>query len=199
MLSSLKDLKALGMSERLRSFIAFDIEDKAIIERLTNAQMELVKTGADLKLVKPENIHITIRFLGNISPGMVEKIFEAMKNVEFKPFRVEIRGLGAFPGLRFPRVVWAGIKRGEEKLKGIFEQLEPQLRKLGFQPDPKGFSPHITIARVRTGRNKGELVKKLKELIDLEIGVFTAKCLRLKRSTLTPKGPLYTTLKEVCH
>ncbi len=198
MLSSLKDLKALGMSERLRSFIAFDIEDKAIIERLTNAQMELVKTGADLKLVKPENIHITIRFLGNISPGMVEKIFEAMKNVEFKPFRVEIRGLGAFPGLRFPRVVWAGIKRGEEKLKGIFEQLEPQLRKLGFQPDPKGFSPHITIARVRTGRNKGELVKKLKELIDLEIGVFTAKCLRLKRSTLTPKGPLYTTLKEVC-
>jgi len=198
MLSSLKDLKALGMSERLRSFIAFDIEDKAIIERLTNAQMELVKTGADLKLVKPENIHITIRFLGNISPGMVEKIFEAMKNVEFKPFRVEIRGLGAFPGLRFPRVVWAGIKRGEEKLKGIFEQLEPQLRKLGFQPDPKGFSPHITIARVRTGRNKGELVKKLKELIDLEIGVFIAKCLRLKRSTLTPKGPLYTTLKEVC-
>jgi len=186
------------MSERLRSFIAFDIEDKAIIERLTNAQMELVKTGADLKLVKPENIHITIRFLGNISPGMVEKIFEAMKNVDFKPFRVEIRGLGAFPGLRFPRVVWAGIKRGEEELKGIFEQLEPQLRKLGFQPDPKGFSPHITIARVRTGRNKGELVKKLKELIDLEIGVFTAKCLRLKRSTLTPKGPLYTTLKEVC-
>ena len=186
------------MSERLRSFIAFDIEDKAIIERLSNAQMELVKTGADLKLVEPKNIHITIRFLGNISPGIVEKIFKAMENVNFKPFTVEIRGLGAFPSLRFPRVVWAGIKRGEEELKGIFEQLEPQLRKLGFQPDPKGFSPHITIARVRTGRNKGELIKKLKELIDLEIGVFTAKCLRLKRSTLTPKGPVYTTLREVC-
>jgi len=89
------------MSERLRSFIAFDIEDKAIIERLSNAQMELVKTGADLKLVEPKNIHITIRFLGNISPGMVEKIFKAMENVNFKPFTVEIRGLGAFPSLRF--------------------------------------------------------------------------------------------------
>lgn len=186
------------MSERLRSFIAFDIEDKTIIERLSNAQMELAKTGADLKLVKPKNIHITIRFLGNISPGMVEKIFKAMENVNFKPFIVEIRGLGAFPSLRFPRVVWAGIRRGEEELKGIFEQLEPQLQRLGFQPDLKGFSPHITIARVKTGRNKGELIKKLKELINLEIGVFTAKCLRLKRSTLTPKGPVYATLKEVC-
>ena len=186
------------MSERLRSFIAFDIEDKAIIERLSNAQMELVKTGADLKLVEPKNIHITIRFLGNISPGIVEKIFKAMENVNFKPFTVEIRGLGAFPSLRFPRVVWAGIKRGEEELKGIFEQLEPQLRKLGFQPDPKGFSPHITIARVKTGRNKAELAKTLKELAEKEFGVMIAKCLRLKKSTLTPRGPIYTTLKEVC-
>ncbi|RLI21498.1 RNA 2',3'-cyclic phosphodiesterase [Candidatus Bathyarchaeota archaeon] len=187
------------MSERLRTFIAFDIDDSAIIERLTYAQTELAKTGADLKLVEPRNIHITIRFLGNISPGMVEKIHDAMRNVDFKPFTIEIRGLGAFPSLRFPRVVWAGIKGGEEELKNIFDQLEPQLRKLGFQPDPKGFSPHITIARVRTGRNKSELIKKLREFVDLNIGTFTVKCLRLKKSTLTPKGPIYTTLREVCH
>ena len=186
------------MSERLRSFIAFDIEDNKIVKRLTEAQMEIAKTGADLKLVEPKNIHITVRFLGNISPGMVNKIYGAMENVSFKPFQVEIKGLGAFPNLRFPRVVWAGIRKGAEELRNIFEQLEPQLRKLGFQPDPKGFSPHITIARVKTGRNKAELARTLKELAEKEFGVMIAKCLRLKKSTLTPRGPIYTTLKEVC-
>ncbi|MCD6243477.1 RNA 2',3'-cyclic phosphodiesterase [Candidatus Bathyarchaeota archaeon] len=186
------------MSERLRSFIAFDIEDSEIVMRLTEAQMEIAKTGADLKLVEPKNIHITVRFLGNISPGIVNKIYGAMENVSFKPFQVEIKGLGAFPNLRFPRVVWAGIRKGAEELRNIFEQLEPQLRKLGFQPDPKGFSPHITIARVKTGRNKAELAKTLKELAEKEFGVMIAKCLRLKKSTLTPRGPIYTTLKEVC-
>ena len=186
------------MSERLRSFIAFDIEDSEIVSRLTEAQMEIAKTGADLKLVEPKNIHITVRFLGNISPGMVNKIYGAMENVSFKPFQVEIKGLGAFPNLRFPRVVWAGIRKGAEELRNIFEQLEPQLRKLGFQPDPKGFSPHITIARVKTGINKAELAKTLKELAEKEFGVMIAKCLRLKKSTLTPRGPIYTTLKEVC-
>ena len=186
------------MSERLRSFIAFDVEDSEIVRRLTEAQMEIAKTGADLKLVEPKNIHITVRFLGNISPGMVNKIYGAMENVSFKPFQVEIKGLGAFPNLRFPRVVWAGIRKGAEELRNIFEQLEPQLRKLGFQPDPKGFSPHITIARVKTGRNKAELARTLKELAEKEFGVMIAKCLRLKKSTLTPRGPIYTTLKEVC-
>jgi len=160
--------------------------------------MEIAKTGADLKLVQPKNIHIPIRFLGHISPGMVNKIYGAMENVSFKPFQVEIKGLGAFPNLRFPRVVWAGIRKGAEELRNIFEQLEPQLRKLGFQPDPKGFSPHITIARVKTGRNKAELARTLKELAEKEFGVMIAKCLRLKKSTLTPRGPIYTTLKEVC-
>ena len=186
------------MSERLRSFIAFDIEDIEIVRRLTEAQVDIAKTGADLKLVEPKNIHITVRFLGNISPGMVNKIYGAMENVSFKPFQVEIKGLGAFPNLRFPRVVWAGIRKGAEELRNIFEQLEPQLRKLGFQPDPKGFSPHITIARVKTGRNKAELARTLKELAEKEFGVMIAKCLRLKKSTLTPRGPIYTTLKEVC-
>lgn len=186
------------MSERIRSFIAFDLEDEDLIGRLTETQGMLAETGADLKLVKPRNIHITIRFLGNISPGLVDKIHGAMENVQFEPFQVEIRGVGTFPSLRFPRVIWVGIRRGTEELRRIFEQLEPQLRRLGFKPDPKGFSPHITIARVRTGRRKDELVHLIQELDDQNFGVTEAICLRLKRSSLTPKGPIYTTLREVC-
>jgi 2'-5' RNA ligase len=186
------------MPEPIRSFIAFDIDDKEIMNKLSEVQEKLVKTGANLKLVKPENIHITMRFLGNIQPAMVDKIHNEMKQIVFTPFEAQIQGIGAFPTLKYARVVWAGIKKGAEKLEDIFNQLEPRLQKLGFAPDKKGFSPHITIARVRTGRNKAELVHCINELTNYEFGVLHVNCLKLKKSVLTPKGPIYSTLKEVC-
>jgi len=186
------------MPEMIRSFIAFDMESESIIKRIVDAQSLLTKTGADLNLVEPKNIHITVRFLGNITMAMVEKIYEEMKKVQFIPFDVKIQGVGAFPNMRYPRVVWAGITEGADQLRSIFNQLEPRLRSLGFAPDPKGFSPHLTIARVKSGRNKAELVKCLIEYANYEFGVVHAACLRLKRSDLTPKGPIYSTLKEYC-
>ncbi len=186
------------MSERIRSFIAFDIDNEQIIKRFSEAQQMLVRTGADLKLVKPENIHVTMRFLGNITPPMVDSIHEAMQKVSFSPFDVEIRGVGAFPKLQYARVIWAGIRNGAEQLSNISNQLEPKLRELGFRPDSKGFSPHLTIARVKSGRNKSELIRCIKESVDYEFGIVKAECLRLKRSVLTPKGPIYSTLREVC-
>jgi 2'-5' RNA ligase len=114
------------------------------------------------------------------------------------PFEVEIKGLGVFPNLRRINVIWAGIRRGANELRSIFHQLEPKLRDLGFQPDAKGFSPHLTIARVKTSRNKTELIKIIKELENYEFGLVKAKCLRLKKSVLTPQGPIYSVLKETC-
>lgn len=187
------------MSEMIRSFIAFDINNKSVLRKLSEAQEKLVNTGADLKLMNPQNIHITMRFLGNISPTMIDAIHEEMEKVAFTPLDVELKGLGVFPNMKYLRVVWAGIQKGADELRRIFEQLEPRLRRLGFRPDPKGFSPHLTIARVRTGRNKAELIRCVEELADYEFGVMRADCLRLKKSVLTPKGPIYSTLKEVCH
>ena len=187
------------MAETIRSFVAFDIDNELVLKRFSDAQETLTRTGADLKLVKPQNIHITMRFLGNISPHMVDSIYEEMKKVSFIPFDVEIRGLGAFPSLSYARVVWAGIQRGADELANVFKQLEPSLRRLGFKPDPKGFSPHLTIARVKTGRNKTALIQRIKDLADYEFGTVRAECLRLKKSVLTPKGPTYSTLKQVCH
>jgi len=185
------------MPESIRSFIAFDIDNEDVLKKITDSQNLLIKTGANLKLVKPENIHITMRFLGNITPPMVEKIFEEMKKVQFTPFDVKIQGLGAFPHLRYPRVVWVGITEGSDQMRSIFSQLEPRLRMLGFAPDSKGFSPHLTIARVKSGRNKAELVKCINENANYEFGIVRAECLRLKRSDLTPKGPIYSTIREV--
>jgi len=186
------------MPEAVRSFIAFDINNETVLKKLTSIQNLLVETRADLKLVEPKNVHITLRFLGNITPDMVEKIFEEMKKVQFTAFDVKINGLGAFPHLRYPRVVWAGITEGADQLRNIFSQLEPRLRSLGFAPDTKGFSPHLTIARVKTGRNKAELAKFINESANYDFGVVRADCLKLKKSDLTPRGPIYTTLKEFC-
>ena len=153
----LKILEGTRMSEQIRSFIAFDMENEQVLSRLSAAQKLLVETGADLRPVAPQNIHVTTRFLGDISPAMVDKVYEAMKKVKFTPFNIQLRGLGVFPSLNYPRVVWAGMTEGVEQLKSIFTQLEPQIRALGFAADAYGFSPHLTIARVRSGRNKQHL------------------------------------------
>lgn len=186
------------MPESIRSFIAFDMNNDAVLKRLVDVQNLLLKTGADLKTVEPQNIHMTIRFLGDIQPSMVEKVFDEMKSVQFVPFDVRIHGLGAFPNVRYSRVVWAGITEGADQLKNIFAQLEPRLRSLGFTPDSKGFSPHLTIARVKSGRNKAELAEFIVKNSDYDFGFVRAECLKLKKSDLTPKGPIYSTLREVC-
>ncbi len=186
------------MSERIRSFIAFDLESEQVLNKLAFVQKLLVETGADLRPVATQNIHVTIRFLGNISPAMVDKLHEAMKKVKFIPFTILIKGLGVFPSLNYPRVVWAAITEGAEQLKSIFSQLEPQIRSIGFAPDQYGFSPHLTIARVKSGANKQNLAEFVTKKTDYEFGTIKADCLRLKRSQLSPKGPTYSTLREVC-
>jgi 2'-5' RNA ligase len=188
----------MSVAESIRSFMAFDLNSDAVLKRLREAQSLLVGTGADLKPVEPQNIHVTVRFLGNIMPSMVEKVYEEMVKVQFVPFDVKVHGVGAFPDVRYPRVCWAGITEGADQLRSIFSQLEPRLRGLGFAADPKGFSPHLTIARVRSGRNKAELAKWITENASFDFGVIKAECLKLKRSDLTPKGPIYSTLKEFC-
>lgn len=186
------------MSEPIRSFLAFEIDNESVLKQLTKVQKLLAETGADLKTVEPKNIHMTIRFLGNIAAATVDKIYDEMKKIQFATFDVKVYGLGAFPDVRYPRVVWAGLTEGSDELRGIFTQLEPHLQTLGFAPDPKGFSPHLTIARVRSGRNKAELAKLIMENKNYEFGTLRAACLRLKKSELTPRGPIYSTLKEFC-
>ena len=186
------------MPDSIRSFLAFDIENDTVLNRLASAQKLLVQTGADVKIVEPQNIHITVRFLGNTTPTTAEKIFEEMKKTQFTPFTVQIKGVGAFPNPNYARVVWAGITEGADQLKTVFSQLEPRLRGLGFTPDSKGFSPHLTIARVRSGRNKQQLAEFITENAEYEFGDINVKCLRLKKSDLTPRGPVYSTLKEFC-
>jgi RNA 2',3'-cyclic 3'-phosphodiesterase len=186
------------MSQFVRAFLAFDIDNEDVKKKLTHMQAQAVQTGADLKLVETENIHMTIRFLGDITLNMADKIFEEMKKIQFKPFPVQLTSLGVFPSLDYPRVLWAGIAQGAEQLQNVVNQIEPKLQSLGFPPDRNPFSPHLTIARVRSAQNKSQLADFVTKNTKYDFGSVETKCLLLKRSELTPKGQIYSTLKEYC-
>ena len=183
-------------SERIRSFVAVDLDDADIKSRITKAQQDLEQTGASLKIVHSDILHLTLRFLGEIPRPTLQKVIEAVSAVRFQPFDVEFSGVGVFPNIRRISVIWIGITSGQKQLEEIFEQLEPKIRQIGLPPDNKGFSPHLTIARVRSGFNKDALARSVESMHDLEFGKMVVKAVRLKKSTLTPRGPMYETIHE---
>lgn len=183
--------------ERVRSFVSVDLDDPAIRERIVSAQRGLEQTHAQLKLVNPNILHLTLRFLGEIPQTTVALVKEALDSARFSEFIVEFSGLGAFPNMNRMNVIWVGITKGHEQLNEIFHQIEPKLRQIGLPPDDKGFSPHLTIAGVRSRVNRAALAEYVSSMTDQDFGSMPMKALRLKKSTLTPKGPIYTTIHEV--
>ena len=180
----------------VRSFIAVDVEEPALLGALEGVQRGLMATGADIKCVERENIHITLRFLGDVSEGQLEGLRLLVAGLELRPFPVEFRGVGAFPSLRRPRVVWAGLAGGADGLAEVFSRLEDGVVGLGFRREGRGFSPHVTLARVRSGRNREGLVEEILRRSDDPLGEMVAERVRLKKSALTPRGPNYSTLAE---
>ena len=183
--------------DKIRSFIAVDLADGKLIQGIVKSQTELALTGADIKIVEPENIHATLRFLGEVSSALLDQVKNELSQIAFPPFVIELRGIGAFPSSHRPNVIWVGITKGEEDLQKIFSQLEPRLRGLGFVSEKRGFSPHITIARVKSGRNREALHSAIVEMSDREFGLMDVQSIKLKKSTLTPKGPIYSTIFEL--
>jgi len=185
------------LSEKIRSFISVDITDRVLTEKITELQQTLTRVGADLKLVEPENIHLTLRFLGEIDLSTLEAVREGIKSVKYSSFMLSLKGVGVFPNLRHMNVVWVGISEGEKNLREITEKLESILKRISFPPDHKGFSPHLTIARVKTSRNKDKLANLIVELKNFHAGSMLVDSVKLKKSILTPKGPLYSTIDSV--
>ncbi len=183
--------------ERLRTFISIDIEDASILDRLVAVQEELSRSGADLKIVERRNIHLTIRFLGQIPSIMVDEVAKVMERARVPKFNIAIRGLGAFPGISRPRVIWAGVIDSSGSLVKIHKEIELGLRRLGFKRESEEFVPHITLARLKSRRNIERVVQVIRRYEDELFGEMVVKCIRLKRSILTPRGPIYSTLREV--
>lgn len=182
----------------MRTFLSYDIGDESFVERVRTLQRELNRSGADLKLVEPGILHFTIRFLGEIDDEDEQSIIHALKGkVEGFTQNVLFKGVGTFPDERRISVIWIGIdsesgKKLETHAKSVNKLLE------GVSTLPKGsfegFSPHVTIARLKSGKNKDKLVSAIQAHRNDDFGSTTVKNLRLKQSVLTPYGPEYSDL-----
>ncbi|MHA1616875.1 MAG: RNA 2',3'-cyclic phosphodiesterase [Candidatus Njordarchaeales archaeon] len=181
----------------MRTFIAIDIETPELVSKLVNIQDYIKKTGAAMKMVEPENFHITLKFLGEISPSDVTVITDALKKAlaDAKIFEISLEGIGAFPTIAKPRVIWVGISTGKDFLKILVKKISHELLSIGIRGDNKEFHPHVTLARVK--RFNRDLVRALEELGNIKIGSMIVKHVRLKKSVLTPQGPIYSTLVEI--
>jgi len=181
----------------MRVFIAIDIEGEKLRDNIHFFGSKLIESRARLKLVEKINLHLTLKFIGEVDEKDVDLISNAvMEGVKgFKKFEIEIRGAGAFPSLSHPRVIWVGVRRGADTLSRLATSISNHLDKAGFRGDPKPFKPHITIARVkRYGTYLGHLIK---EYSDHLFGEMLVRDVRVKRSKLTPQGPIYSTLKSI--
>ncbi len=160
-------------------------------------QKALAQTGADLKLVGLENIHITLRFLGDAPRALVEQLKVELNKIEFSPFKVVFNSVGVFPDQNRINVVWVGIDEGNVGLVDLSGKINRVLARFNIPPDRRGFSPHLTVARVRTSRNREALLKTVKAFVDSEFSFFEVNSFSLKQSTLTPAGPVYRDLQRV--
>ncbi len=158
----------------------------------------LVDTGANLKIVAPENMHLTLKFLGDTDEGLRPDIRDAIEEcVEgIEPVELAMKGAGVFPKWSYMRVIWVGID-GAEPLVTVAERLEDALQPLGFKREKRGFKPHLTIARVRSGRKKGHLKRVVQQHEDTEFGQWRVREIRLKKSVLGKGGPTYSTVEAV--
>ncbi|MDP7442907.1 MAG: RNA 2',3'-cyclic phosphodiesterase [Candidatus Bathyarchaeota archaeon] len=183
---------ALGV----RCFVAVEVDDPGVLDALRSFQAGLAGSGGDLKPVERENIHLTLKFLGDVDDGRLDEVKRVVARLSFEPFRMALSETGAFPNLRRPRVIWAGVSEGVDELASIFRELEAGFVGLRFKREGRRFSPHITIGRVRSGMNRDLLMEEVLKYRDAVFGGFDVRSIKLKQSVLTPRGPLYSTLAE---
>ncbi|MEM2122697.1 MAG: RNA 2',3'-cyclic phosphodiesterase [Candidatus Bathyarchaeia archaeon] len=179
----------------VRCFIAVDIQDQAVKEGVIEVQRRLEPLDIKFTLVDTEKMHITLKFLGEISDSMVEEIKESLMDFNFSPFNMRFKGVGVFPDHIRPRVIWIGVSEGGDEISGLAERLDDALERLGFPSEARRFKPHLTIARVKRG-DGAALAKVLQEYRLKDFGVSNVASVMLKKSILTSKGPIYTTLHE---
>ncbi len=178
----------------MRTFIAVD----ACTDALAGLLKELSGLKG-LKPVSPDSLHITLKFLGEIPEARVGEIHSAMERAfsACESFSFKLKGVGAFPNAARARVIWAGVSKGGEVLTELQARLERELLKLGFQAEKRAFVPHVTLARVKSMVDRKRVASFIERHGKDELGEVSVEEVRLMKSTLTPKGAIYTPLRRV--
>lgn len=173
----------------MRCFVAVDMSTPSVV-----ACLKSLKTlSAPLRVVAPGNLHVTLKFFGEINENRVPDITGAMDRAleGFKPFEASLKGLGVFPSMKYMRVLWVGIR--DREMVEMQRRLDSELQKAGF-PREKKFHPHITIARIKSRSGLDKVKEFLRQHADEEYGTVVVDRVELKKSVLTPKGPIYSDL-----
>jgi 2'-5' RNA ligase len=181
-----------GAGDGIRTFICIEIPE-SVKDRIAELQRHLRQIDSRVSWTKPSNIHLTLKFLGDVDPPRIERVRQAAERsaISISPFEIEVGGAGCFPSPRAPRVLWVGLATIPDSLKQIHERLEEELSREGFPRESKRFSPHLTIGRVRDPRNGSRLAEEL-QARGFESENFQARELIVMKSELKPSGSVYT-------
>ncbi|MGQ9678252.1 MAG: RNA 2',3'-cyclic phosphodiesterase [bacterium] len=182
------------MANMIRSFVAVDTapEVKVEVASLVNRLRE--KCPFAVKWVQPEQMHITLAFLGEVSRDFIEKAKSGLRDVGkgFAPFSCQLGGLGAFPSFTRARVFWVGVKQGDMELKRLQKAIEEALCSVGYCPEKRAFIPHLTLGRLREER-----VMEVLNEISFQSSFYKIAEVTLFQSVLRPAGPLYIPLEPI--
>jgi RNA 2',3'-cyclic 3'-phosphodiesterase len=180
---------------RTRTFISVELS-KPIRDRIVALQDELARAGTDVKWTEPENIHVTLLFLGEVPNEELPEICRVVSETlqDSGPFALSVQGAGCFPNVRRPRIVWVGVGTGTQELVRIHDDLEEPLFHLGFRKEDRKYTPHITLGRVRSDRPTEKLSAALQQHAGWQAGEMHVNEIHVMGSELTRDGPVYTVL-----
>lgn len=185
---------------QMRLFIAVNFPEE-IKKTLGAFTRSLSQIPSDLKWVREDNLHLTVQFLGNVSEEQVPAVSTALQNsvAGIAPFKLVLEGIGAFPSIARPRVLWVGINGDTPTLLMLHRQVQREMELLGFEPEKRKFSPHLTLARARSPYGFADVVNKAKEVMGTSKAFGTARIdsIELMLSKLETKGPQYFVLSRV--
>lgn len=179
---------------QIRAFLAIDVDEdlKAKMYRIIK---EFKQIDANIKYVDLQNLHLTLKFFGDIDIEGIDLLSSKISKVVegFDRFDLKIKGCGAFPNTNRIKVIWLGLEN-DEIIKELHDELDKEFVRLGFDKD-KRFSSHLTIGRMKSAKGKTKVKSTIEEFDDVEIGSMSVNSIILKKSTLTPQGPIYEDLK----
>jgi len=180
----------------LRSFIAIELPE-SIQSALSDIQKDFKKSDVDVRWVRPENIHLTLKFLGTIEESMAGSITDVLQKVSgnYGTFTMTLTGVGVFPHDRSPRVVWVGSK-DSDILIDLQRDIDEGLASLGFEREKRKYTAHLTLGRVKSSRGKRALMEKIETYREREFGSFDVGTISLMKSDLGPEGAKYTRVAE---
>jgi 2'-5' RNA ligase len=182
----------------MRTFIAIEIPAE-IIKEMAKVQDELKRSGADAGWTRPEGIHLTLKFLGEVPETKIEEIKNALVQAAeaTSRFRLKIAGAGAFPNPKNPRVVWLGVSGDSDRLSALQGSVEKSMTAIGFDREERAFSPHLTLARIKYLRPRYSWQKAIDSIKDIRLAEFDVDHVSLMRSDIKPSGAVYTEIGSV--